>query len=615
MRAKKLIFILLALTACTQEPAPQPSVQPSDEPSAEPSVEPVVPVDPGPVGERLLDVVFAPDGTAADTSPQALTMNTVSGGTVMAYLQPDAEVYAPRFWAAPGTSVGTGFYRARYASGTPFAQGLADGHSLECVLMCDFDAARLPDATVSAFSGLERGGSGLYVKKTFCFEVGLSGGVSVIADSGVIPQRGVYYHLLGVYDADRAEVRIYVDGVLKGSAPAEGRFAVPPTKAACWYGIGVDATPSGLATGAWSGDIIAPRIYDNALTDAHAAALSQAAPACEPYTMRITATDYLTDISLRPGSAFRFFADGLQEGDRLLFAAGGNTVDLPATFHPARGFLSAPVTTELQAEEYALLVGRGRQLAPVGNVRLTVAADAEEPRRPAAVAHRGWWLSTAVPENSVAALKAAQDGGCEAAEMDIWITTDGEVYVNHDGTLDGVRIENSTSETVGRLTLTNGEPIPTLDQYLDQHARNTATTLVIEVKTHASRARNDACVDAALAAVDRHGLADHVQYIAFDLENCRRIAKARPGAMVGYLNGDLDPLTLKEMGVMQLDYQTSPFTFHPEWIRTAHANGMLVNMWTLDKDEDIKLAIQLGADYITTNAPERVFALREKYFD
>ena len=42
---------------------------------------------------------------------------------------------------------------------------------------------------------------------------------------------------------------------------------------------------------------------------------------------------------------------------------------------------------------------------------------------------------------------------------------------------------------------------------------------------------------------------------------------------------------------------------------------MLVNMWTLDKDEDIKLAIQLGADYITTNAPERVFALREKYID
>ena len=199
--------------------------------------------------------------------------------------------------------------------------------------------------------------------------------------------------------------------------------------------------------------------------------------------------------------------------------------------------------------------------------------------------------------------------------MDVWITTDGGVFVNHDGVLGGVRIESSTRAQVQDLTLTNGEKIPTLDSYLDQHAKNTATTLVIEIKSHSERARNNACVDAVLAAVRAHGLDEHVMYIAFDLENCKRIAAARPYAMVGYLTSGMSPTNLNDLGIMQLDYQLTAFETNPYWVNEAHAKGMVVNMWTLDSYEDIKRAVCLGADYITTNYPERVFDIRNKYFE
>lgn len=591
------------------EPLPEPSDETPSGPSEEPSQEPAQPI-----GDLLLDVSFDAEGFATDNSPQHLTMNRVTGSTVMTYPNEDCGFFIPRFYPEAGKSIGTGFYRARYSAESPFTKGLSDGHSLACVIMCDFDASKIPDTTVSAFSGLENGGSGIYVRKTIRFDVTI-GRTVVTADSGVIPKKGVYYYVTGVYDTEKEEVRIYVDGQRKASAQAKGSFSLPSSKAAYWYGIGVDAVTGGLATGSWRGDVAYPRIYDTALGDANVRELYSQIPAFRRFDLDITESDYLSNISLKPGSRFRVFAKGLKEGDNLLFSSTAGKVTLDASFDASRGMLQTSVTRELTQEYYSLMIYRDGQIAPLGQLRIKVADDACEPHSPKVVAHRGWWLSKVVPQNSLASLKAAQDGGCEAAETDVWITTDGGVFVNHDGVLDGVRIESSKIADVQGLTLTNGENIPTFDAYLAQHAQNTATTLVIEIKTHTSRDRNDACVDAVLKAVRDHGLDDHVQYIAFDLDNCKRIAAARPAAMVGYLNGGLSPSELKAMGIMQLDYTLNSFEASPDWVAEARAEGMVVNMWTLDTYDEIKRAVQLGADYITTNYPERVQEIRMKFFE
>jgi glycerophosphoryl diester phosphodiesterase len=39
-------------------------------------------------------------------------------------------------------------------------------------------------------------------------------------------------------------------------------------------------------------------------------------------------------------------------------------------------------------------------------------------------------------------------------------------------------------------------------------------------------------------------------------------------------------------------------------VTQAHELGMIVNAWTVDKEEDIKRMLALGVDHITTNEPE-----------
>ena len=120
-----------------------------------------------------------------------------------------------------------------------------------------------------------------------------------------------------------------------------------------------------------------------------------------------------------------------------------------------------------------------------------------------------------------------------------------------------------------------------------------------------SAANNQRAADAVVAAVKAAGLTDRVEYIAFDLATCKRIAAALPDAMVQYLNGDIAPAALRADGIRGIDYTFSTISVRPDWIREAHDNGMVVNTWTVNAEQDMMSCIALGMDFITTNIPRR----------
>ena len=60
---------------------------------------------------------------------------------------------------------------------------------------------------------------------------------------------------------------------------------------------------------------------------------------------------------------------------------------------------------------------------------------------------------------------------------------------------------------------------------------------------------------------------------------------------------------------MGLDYHYSNFVQHPEWVKEAHDLGMIVNVWTVNKEEMMQQMIDLGVDYITTDKPETALKL------
>lgn len=223
---------------------------------------------------------------------------------------------------------------------------------------------------------------------------------------------------------------------------------------------------------------------------------------------------------------------------------------------------------------------------------------------PKVVAHRGYWQAPGSAQNSLRSLVKADSVGCFATEFDVWLTRDGVLVVNHDADINGVVIAEATAEEVLAQRLPNGETIPTLDAYLAT-AATLPIKLVCELKMHDSRAQERAAVNGIMELVKKHGLDDRTDYITFSCDAFRDfIAKAPDGAGVYYLEGNYVPAQIKHMGGAGIDYYIGVVKKHPEWIAECHDLGLLVNVWTVNKPEDMQWCIDNGVDLITTNDPE-----------
>ena len=220
------------------------------------------------------------------------------------------------------------------------------------------------------------------------------------------------------------------------------------------------------------------------------------------------------------------------------------------------------------------------------------------------IAHRGEWRSEGSAQNSRASLQRALDLGIFGSEIDIWLTKDNHIMVNHDATFKGVTVQDTTFAACKKIRLDNGERMPELKHLLKIMKRSKSPTrLIVEVKKHNDPLRSRRCAAEAVLAIRRQMLEDRVMYISFSIEACRAILALAPDAEVAYLNGDRTPEELHRMGITGIDYHINRFREHPEWVEEAHRLGMNVNVWTVDKPEDICAMQALGVNYITTNEP------------
>ena len=62
---------------------------------------------------------------------------------------------------------------------------------------------------------------------------------------------------------------------------------------------------------------------------------------------------------------------------------------------------------------------------------------------------------------------------------------------------------------------------------------------------------------------------------------------------------------------MGLDYTQAKMT--DNYISDAHSLGMIVNIWTIDKDAEIVYTNNRDADFITTNYPESAMKVYKHY--
>ena len=152
---------------------------------------------------------------------------------------------------------------------------------------------------------------------------------------------------------------------------------------------------------------------------------------------------------------------------------------------------------------------------------LLLAAGLQAAAQPRVIAHRGYWTAPGSAQNSIASFTKADSIGVYGSEMDVWLTGDNRLVVNHDQTIRGVGINMARDKArlITQVVLPNGERIPTLDAYLKCAAAHPATRLILELKT-LSYPREDIAVRKVVQRLKRYGLLERTDFISFSLNAC-----------------------------------------------------------------------------------------------
>ena len=227
------------------------------------------------------------------------------------------------------------------------------------------------------------------------------------------------------------------------------------------------------------------------------------------------------------------------------------------------------------------------------------------------IAHRGYWKTEGSAQNSLRALEKAAEVKVYGSEFDVHLTADYVLVVIHDNDIQGKPIQTSTYAELKDLKLPNGECIPTLEQYLlkAKEKGNRKVRLIFELKPHQTPERNQEAARRCVEMVNQLKLAKRTEYISFNLDACKELIRQAPKADVYYLNGELSPKELKELGFAGLDYHYKVLRTHPEWVQQCKAMGLKSNVWTVDDTAVMREMRDMGVDFLTTNQTEEALQI------
>lgn len=557
----------------------------------------------------LLDVRFNSDGSAEDISDSKRTVSLFPGSTHMNYYSDEFSGYVAYFNNPFNKSITSGFYKIDYENDEEYKKRIADGHTLEMMFRMEQYAAG--EYEIKPFSSMEGGGTGFLISKPSAYGGDITFLPNVTADgnsnwiwtqSGVVPKLGVYYHVVGIWNKDEGKSYIYINGELKGSQNAVGEFKFPSDERN-WFCIGADPSKNSAANAAFKGDVAIARMYDAPLDERQVRDLWDKVKDIQQNQedpVIITDLEMLPDATVKPGCSMYIYGKGFQDGDILRLGGrdGYNCKTFVGDDH-----LKVIIPEGLSSGMTNLTLIRDKSSTIIGTMNLTVSSSIFPIRNPKIVAHRGYHPGK-VAENSLASLIEAQKVGVYGSEFDVYVTTDDVVVLYHDPKLtDGRRIDACSYDDIKDFTLENGEKIPTFEQYLEQAKKYPGVKLVCEIKTHQDETKNLRAVNACAAAVNKHGLAHQMVWIAFNYNICKKLVELYPDSQIQYLNGDKAPSVVYADGINGIDYKDSKLK--DSWITQAHSLGMEVNVWNLDDTSDMLKYISKGVDYITTNESEK----------
>jgi glycerophosphoryl diester phosphodiesterase len=254
--------------------------------------------------------------------------------------------------------------------------------------------------------------------------------------------------------------------------------------------------------------------------------------------------------------------------------------------------------------------------------------------RPLVIAHAGG--AGLHPENTWPAFNASVALGCDMLEMDARLTRDGVLVTHHDATVQrtsdgkGAVIEHTLAELKelnfgARFRDAGGNhpyrerraSIATIKELFERFPKQ---PMCIELKDRGETGRRAAATLASLIA--GHGMADRILVASFDdatLNAFRQATRDRVATSTArgqtkrflilqrlwldrfWPDGALAaqvPCDVKESSGWSLA--------KPGFISAAHARNMAVHYWTVNDPEEMRRLIEMGADGLITDYPDRM---------
>jgi glycerophosphoryl diester phosphodiesterase len=262
------------------------------------------------------------------------------------------------------------------------------------------------------------------------------------------------------------------------------------------------------------------------------------------------------------------------------------------------------------------------------------------------IGHRG--AAGLAPENTLAGFIRALEIGVDAVELDVLLSSDGEVIVHHDFRLKSEIPVTRQSRRPGRrerpavrnLRLENiksrAASIPTLREVLAllKSPNAEGIRLWIEIKTSPVKPKLSPSPGTIVKAVERviseNNFAARASILAFDWRILKHMQDLAPKIPTIYLTSPSKHLDRVEGG----EFRPSPWTagvllenynrslplaikalggwaWAPKWtqltagqIAEAHQLGIRVFVWTVDAPREMQRFIEMGVDGIITNRPD-----------
>ncbi|MGR8011711.1 glycerophosphodiester phosphodiesterase family protein [Streptomyces hypolithicus] len=223
-----------------------------------------------------------------------------------------------------------------------------------------------------------------------------------------------------------------------------------------------------------------------------------------------------------------------------------------------------------------------------------------------AFAHRGG--ASDGLENTAAAFRRADRAGYRYFETDVHATADGRLVAFHDATLDRVtdaqgRISALPWNVVKRARVVGSEPLPLFEELLEEFP---GARWNIDVKT-------EPALTPLIDLIRRTGAWDRVCVGSF---NENRVARAQllsgprlatsfgiTGALGLWLRSRSVPAAVRRSAVCAQvpEVQSGIRVVDQRFVRTAHAKGLQVHVWTVNDPVRMGALLDLGVDGIMTD--------------